>query len=189
MSLQVVRPCVTERRGGVVKKCPYLRDYIYEWRLAYVSLIFLYLSFQDLNSPPASPTKEFGPSKFGSSSGLPPVLRRKNNNSNNLQVNDTSLKTQYRCSLINLDECTQDDELDAILGELSVLESQFDEEINNDHKNHHKDRDLKKDASPVESEGSDRSSGMHSRYFFVKHIFLKLLLLNFSLSSRPNKSY
>ena len=175
MSLQVVRPCVTERRGGVVKKCPYLRDFIYEWRLAYVSLIFLYLSFQDLNSPPASPTKEFGPSKFGSSSGLPPVLRRKNNNSNNLQVNDTALKTQYRCSLINLDECTQDDELDAILGELSVLESQFDEEINNDHKNHLKDRDLKKDASPVESEGSDRSSGMHSRYFFVKHFLPKLI--------------
>ena len=189
MSLQVVRPCVTERRGGVVKKCPYLRDYIYEWRLAYVSLIFLYLSFQDLNSPPASPTKEFGPSKFGSSSGLPPVLRRKNNNSNNLQVNDTALKTQYRCSLINLDECTQDDELDAILGELSVLESQFDEELNNDHKNHQKDRDLKKDASPVESEGSDRSSGMHSRYFFVNHFFQNYYFLNFSLSSRPNKSY
>ena len=72
------------------------------------------------------------------------------------------MKNQYRCSLINLEECTQDEELDAILGELSVLESQFDEEINNDQKQN-KDRDLKKDASPVESEGSDRSSGMHSR--------------------------
>ncbi|CAB4059448.1 RAPH1 [Lepeophtheirus salmonis] len=35
---------------------------------------------------------------------------------------------QYRCSLINIEE-TQDEELDAILGELSVLESQFNEEI------------------------------------------------------------
>ncbi len=34
----------------------------------------------------------------------------------------------YRCSLINLEE-TRDDELDAILGELSVLESQFEVEI------------------------------------------------------------
>ena len=116
--------------------------------------------FQGLNSPPSSPSKEFGPSKF-TSSGLPPVLRRKNNTNNSLQVNDSSLKNQYRCSLINLDDCTQDDELDAILGELSVLESQFDEEIND--QKQHKDRDLKKDASPVESEGSDRSSGMHSR--------------------------
>ncbi len=114
-----------------------------------------------MNSPPSSPSKEFGPSKFNSS-GLPPVLRRKNNTTNNsLQVNDSSLKNQYRCSLINLDDCTQDDELDAILGELSVLESQFDEEIKDQKQN--KDRDLKKDASPVESEGSDRSSGMHSR--------------------------
>jgi hypothetical protein len=45
-----------------------------------------------------------------------------------------------------------------------VLESQFDEEINSDHLKQSKEaRDLKKDASPVESEGSDRSSGMHSR--------------------------
>ncbi len=34
----------------------------------------------------------------------------------------------FRCSLINLEE-TQDEELDAILGELSVLESQFEEEL------------------------------------------------------------
>ena len=38
---------------------------------------------------------------------------------------------QYRCSLINLDT-SQDDELDAILGELTVLESQFDQEITAD---------------------------------------------------------
>jgi len=37
-------------------------------------------------------------------------------------------KTQYRCSLINLEE-SQDDELDAILGELSELETQFSKEI------------------------------------------------------------
>ncbi len=116
-----------------------------------------FIFFQDLNSPPTSPTKDYGGSKFVSS-GLNPVLRRKNN----LQVNDSTLKNQYRCSLINLDDCTQDDELDAILGELSVLESQFDEEINNDQKQS-KVRDSKKDVSPVESEGSDRSSGMHSR--------------------------
>ena len=34
----------------------------------------------------------------------------------------------FRCSLINLEE-TQDEELDAILGELSVLENQFQEEL------------------------------------------------------------
>ena len=111
-----------------------------------------------MNSPPRSPTKTYESSKF-TSSGLPPILRRKNNSS--LHNSDSAIKSQYRCSLINLEECTQDEELDAILGELSVLESQFDEEIHNDHKT--KNRDLKKDASPVESEGSDRSSGMHSR--------------------------
>lgn len=37
-------------------------------------------------------------------------------------------KKKYRCSLINL-ETSQDEELDAILGELTVLESQFDQEI------------------------------------------------------------
>lgn len=74
---------------------------------------------------------------------------------------DSTLKNQYRCSLINLDECTQDEELDAILGELSVLESQFDEEIVADQKA--RARDSKKDDSPVESVSSERSSGMHSR--------------------------
>jgi hypothetical protein len=60
--------------------------------------------FQDLNSPPQSPSKDFGTSKF-SGSGLPPVLRRKNNSG--LQNCDSGLKNQYRCSLINLEECTQ----------------------------------------------------------------------------------
>ena len=37
-------------------------------------------------------------------------------------------KSQYRCSLINIEQ-SQDDELDAILGELSELETQFSKEI------------------------------------------------------------
>ena len=37
-------------------------------------------------------------------------------------------KSQYRCSLINIEQ-SQDDELDAILGELSELETQFTKEI------------------------------------------------------------
>ena len=37
-------------------------------------------------------------------------------------------KSQYRCSLIHI-EHSQDDELDAILGELSELETQFSKEI------------------------------------------------------------
>ena len=40
-------------------------------------------------------------------------------------------KSQYRCSLINI-EHSQDDELDAILGELSELETQFSKEITSD---------------------------------------------------------
>ena len=56
--------------------------------------------------------------------------RQLNNGLASDQNNKTNLKTQqYRCSLINLEESCQDDELDAILGELSVLESQFEEEI------------------------------------------------------------
>jgi len=66
-----------------------------------------------------------------SNSGAPVVKRRQlNNGLASDQNNKTNLKTQqYRCSLINLEESCQDDELDAILGELSVLESQFEEEI------------------------------------------------------------
>ena len=37
-------------------------------------------------------------------------------------------KSQYRCSLINIEQ-SQDDELDAILGELSELETQFSKEL------------------------------------------------------------
>ena len=56
--------------------------------------------------------------------------RQLNNGLASDRNNKTNLKTQqYRCSLINLEESCQDDELDAILGELSVLESQFEEEI------------------------------------------------------------
>ena len=80
-------------------------------------------------------------------------------------------KKQYRCSLINLDN-SQDDELDAILGELTVLESQFDQEIVED-----KRRSLEAEkqkaatdssASLVSPAESDRSSsnitdlGIHS---------------------------
>ena len=38
-------------------------------------------------------------------------------------------KVQFRRSLINIEEAAQDDELDAILGELSVLGSQLESEI------------------------------------------------------------
>ncbi len=64
-------------------------------------------------------------STTSASTALPPVLRRKEQLSDQ---EDKSKKAQYRCSLINLDN-TKDDELDAILGELSVLESQFESEI------------------------------------------------------------
>ena len=37
-------------------------------------------------------------------------------------------KQEYRCSLINIED-SQDHELDAILGELSELETQFNKEI------------------------------------------------------------
>ena len=40
----------------------------------------------------------------------------------------TPQKSEYRCSLINLED-SQDHELDAILGELSELETQFSKEI------------------------------------------------------------
>ena len=70
----------------------------------------------------------------GYSNGSAPVVKRRQNqqmhqNGESRQNNNSNLKTQYRCSLINLEESVQDEELDAILGELSVLESQFEEEI------------------------------------------------------------
>ena len=54
------------------------------------------------------------------SSTAPIVKRRQQHDQNNTDAIKTNLKNQYRCSLINLEE-TQDDELDAILGELSIL--------------------------------------------------------------------
>ena len=88
---------------------------------------------------------------------------------------DAATKQQYRCSLINL-ENTQDEELDAILGELSVLESQFENEIAGVDKQlsaieTKKNKEEKKEVtiptpkvSPTEevSDVSTRSSGLHS---------------------------
>ena len=42
---------------------------------------------------------------------------------------DSVKKAAYRCSLIQLDSSQPDEELDAILGELTVLESQFEQEL------------------------------------------------------------
>ena len=58
----------------------------------------------------------------------PPVVRRRQKAGGPNSPEEAAQKNQYRCSLINI-ENTQDDELDAILGELSVLESQFAEEL------------------------------------------------------------
>ena len=71
----------------------------------------------------------------GYTNGSAPVVKRRQQQQNgepripNNNLNNSNLKTQYRCSLINLEDSVQDEELDAILGELSVLESQFEEEI------------------------------------------------------------
>merc|ERR1719270_3373948 len=54
--------------------------------------------------------------------GYGTVVRRDNKNVSMVD------KSQYRCSLINIEQ-SQDDELDAILGELSELETQFSKEI------------------------------------------------------------
>ena len=42
-------------------------------------------------------------------------------------------KQEYRCSLINLDN-SQDEELDAILGDLTILQGEFETEIQEDRK-------------------------------------------------------
>lgn len=73
-------------------------------------------------------------------------------------------RREYRCSLINLDT-SQDEELDAILGELTVLESQFEQEILQD-KSDGKISGEDSALSPL-SPASDRSSnitdlGIHS---------------------------
>ena len=93
----------------------------------------LYFSIQDIGTSPNNGYNNGfhkGPGSNGSSnSGAPPVVKRRQQQNANLENSKTNLKTQYRCSLINLEESVQDEELDAILGELSVLESQFEEEI------------------------------------------------------------
>jgi len=72
-------------------------------------------------------------------------------------------RREYRCSLINLDT-SQDEELDAILGELTVLESQFEQEIQDKSEGKLSGEDSA--LSPL-SPASDRSSnitdlGIHS---------------------------
>ena len=97
---------------------------------------FFFLIFQDIGTTPNNGEYngfyKGGPNGTNSSNSGAPVVKRRqlNNGLASDQNNKTNLKTQqYRCSLINLEESCQDDELDAILGELSVLESQFEEEI------------------------------------------------------------
>eukprot|EP00092_Neocalanus_flemingeri_P013113 GFUD01014130.1.p1 GENE.GFUD01014130.1~~GFUD01014130.1.p1 ORF type:complete len:1210 (-),score=255.87 GFUD01014130.1:166-3795(-) len=67
----------------------------------------------------------------GNNSPATPALTKPVLRSHEHRMLDADKKQQYRCSLINLDT-SQDDELDAILGELTVLESQFDQEIQTD---------------------------------------------------------
>lgn len=100
--------------------------------------------------------------RTGSGSPAPakPVLRSQEN-----RLIDADKKQQYRCSLINLDT-SQDDELDAILGELTVLESQFDQEIQTEKKGSLEPKESSVDSAL--SPASDRSSsnitdlGIHS---------------------------
>jgi hypothetical protein len=86
---------------------------------------------KDMASPTTENNGENGfhkvahPKNGGTMSSTAPIVKRRQQIH---EQNKTNLKNQYRCSLINLEE-TQDEELDAILGELSILESQFQEEI------------------------------------------------------------
>ena len=74
-------------------------------------------------------------------------------------------KQEYRCSLINLDN-SQDEELDAILGELTVLQGEFDTEIKEDKRKSLEQKEGSGDSAI--SPASDRSSsnitdlGIHS---------------------------
>ena len=74
-------------------------------------------------------------------------------------------KQEYRCSLINLDN-SQDEELDAILGELTVLQGEFDTEIKDDKRKSLEQKEGSGDSAI--SPASDRSSsnitdlGIHS---------------------------
>ena len=82
--------------------------------------------FQGLDSEHPNAASPISPSTSTMSAPLsslpPPVVKRRN------KMGGDETKAQYRCSLINL-ENSQDEELDAILGELSILESQFDDEL------------------------------------------------------------
>ena len=62
-------------------------------------------------------------------------------------------KQEYRCSLINLDT-SQDDELEAILGELTVLQGEFETEIQDDKRRSVDQKDGSGDSalSPVSEE-------------------------------------
>ena len=136
---------------------------------------------QGLDAEPPNGASPISPSTSTMSAPLsslpPPVLKRRN------KMGNDETKAQYRCSLINL-ENSQDEELDAILGELSILESQFDEELSGK-LGEGDDGTLKRrhpassnngadaaqtiatatasNASPTESDKSNQSSGVHSR--------------------------
>ena len=96
------------------------------------------------------------PQQNGTSSSAAPVVKRRQST----EAIKTNLKNQYRCSLINLEE-TKDEELDAILGELSILESQFQEEItaeNTTSSNSMQNKTNIKQPSPVASVTSSTGS-------------------------------
>eukprot|EP00095_Tigriopus_kingsejongensis_P010664 maker-scaffold799_size95547-snap-gene-0.8 protein:Tk10664 transcript:maker-scaffold799_size95547-snap-gene-0.8-mRNA-1 annotation:"amyloid beta a4 precursor protein-binding family b member 1-interacting protein isoform x3" len=101
----------------------------------------------------------------GTINGSQTVLRRKPK-----PLGNKALQHQYRCSLINL-ENTQDEELDAILDELNVLGSQFDEEIAVVDKQMSafsapNPTSLKTDGGPTKDRdvsSESNSSGVHSR--------------------------
>ena len=79
-------------------------------------------------------------------------------------------KDQYRCSLINIEQ-SQDDELDAILGELSELETQFTKEIVHEERKRSSDESsaggsniysiLSRDGTSGSSGATSGSSGGH----------------------------
>ena len=120
--------------------------------------IYFFLSiFQDIGTTPNNGNNGFykgGPNGTNTSNSGAPVVKRRqlNNGLASDQNNKTNLKTQqYRCSLINLEESCQDDELDAILGELSVLESQFEEEISHKSTNPGLENNLDSSSGVVQS--------------------------------------
>lgn len=92
-----------------------------------LSKVLIPIYLQDMGTLTTNGDKSVNGFHKGSNgtNGSAPIVKRRQN----AEQSKTNLKTQYRCSLINLEETVQDEELDAILGELSVLESQFEEEI------------------------------------------------------------